>query len=243
MEGLTHDLNEISRDEMIESNFRLVTYVASRYYSKYIGTDVYEDIYQEGCIGLLQAVDNFDPSLGNEFSTYAVPMIYGSMRRYIRDNVRQNGLKISRSILELQSKILHLRDSENSSVEEMAEKLSVSKQQVLDCINSLGGVRSLDEPISDDSGDSLGCFVSCEESGYAEIESDEYADKIAEFIQKNYTGVTREILEELLWTQVFFDDKLSQMELATRYKVSQVTVSRVMRKFASDARKYGLIAG
>ena len=149
----TGDLS--AREELICGNLRLVLSIIKRFSGRRENVD---DLFQVGCLGLVKAVDNFNTELGVKFSTYAVPMIIGEIRRYLRDN---NMLRISRSIRDLAYKALRarediLRDREcEPSLDEIAQALDVTKEALSEAMEAVVEPISIYEPVYTDGGDSL----------------------------------------------------------------------------------------
>ena len=129
------------------ANFRLVLSVVQRYVSK---TNNLDDLFQVGCVGLVKAVDNFDTSVGVKFSTYAVPMIVGEIRRFLRDS---NSLKISRSIRDtafqtlLAREILETHYDREVSLEEVSKAIDLPLSRIVYCLDAINEPISLNEPI------------------------------------------------------------------------------------------------
>ena len=138
------DIN--AREKFINGNLRLVLSVIQRFYNKGENLD---DLFQVGCIGLIKAIDNFDVNQNVQFSTYAVPMIIGEIRRYLRDN---NSIRVSRSIRDLAYKALGIKEKiykENqreATIEEIAKQLEVSKEEVIMSLDAIQEPISLQEP-------------------------------------------------------------------------------------------------
>jgi len=144
-----------SRDALIDGNLRLVLSIIQRFSSRKENMD---DLFQVGCIGLIKAIDNFNTELEVKFSTYAVPMIIGEVRRYLRDN---NSIRVSRSVRDLAYKALQMREEltresfSEPSVEQIAEKLNEKKEIIVSALEAISEPVSLYEPVFNDSGDSL----------------------------------------------------------------------------------------
>ena len=125
------DGDEKAREEFIRGNLRLVLSIIKRFYGKGENLD---DLFQVGCIGLIKAIDNFDINQNVQFSTYAVPMIIGEIRRYLRDN---NAIRVSRSMRDLAYKALGIKEriykeqQRDASVEEIANELGIEKEEVI----------------------------------------------------------------------------------------------------------------
>ena len=144
-----------AREELANGNLKLVLSILKKFQNK---TDNMDDLFQIGCIGLMKAIDNFDLKHEVRFSTYAVPMILGEIRRYIRDN---NGVRISRSIKENAYKILRYKDDfiiENSReprTDEIASHFQISEYEVVSALMCLTETVSISEPIYNDVGDTI----------------------------------------------------------------------------------------
>ena len=144
-----------TRDKFIQGNLRLVLSVIQRFSNRGENPD---DLFQVGCIGLIKALDNFDTSHGVKFSTYAVPMIIGEIRRYLRDN---NSIRVSRSMRDLAYKSLQARESLASqlqrepTVTEIAAELDARREDVVMALESIQEPVSLFEPVFHDDGDAI----------------------------------------------------------------------------------------
>ena len=144
-----------TRDKFIQGNLRLVLSVIQRFSNRGENPD---DLFQVGCIGLIKALDNFDTSHGVKFSTYAVPMIIGEIRRYLRDN---NSIRVSRSMRDLAYKSLQAREmlsnllQREPTVTEIASELDVKREDVVMALESIQEPVSLFEPVFHDDGDAI----------------------------------------------------------------------------------------
>jgi len=144
-----------ARELFINGNLRLVLSIIQRVNSRGENLD---DLFQIGCVGLIKAIDNFDISLNVQFSTYAVPMIIGEIKRYLRDN---NPIRVSRSIRDLAYKIMAIKERvakdnlKEPTVEELAKELGVEKEDVIVSLDAIQMPVSLQEPIYNDGGDSV----------------------------------------------------------------------------------------
>ena len=129
--------DEEARNEFIRGNLRLVLSVIQRFYGRGENPD---DLFQIGCIGLIKSIDNFDLSQGVQFSTYAVPMIIGEIRRYLRDN---NSIRVSRSVRDLAYKTIQFKEKYNKekgkepTIEEIAKELSVEKEEIAFALDAI----------------------------------------------------------------------------------------------------------
>ena len=149
------DGDKVARSEFINGNLRLVLSVIQRFSNRGENPD---DLFQVGCIGLIKSIDNFDLSQNVQFSTYAVPMIIGEVRRYLRDN---NSIRVSRSIRDLAYKVLALKEKNSKegkkelTIEEIAKKLDVEVGEVAMCLDAIQTPVSLQEPVYGDGSESI----------------------------------------------------------------------------------------
>ena len=181
-----------------------------------------DDLFQVGCIGLIKAIDNFDLSHGVKFSTYAVPMIIGELRRYLRDNTP---IRVSRSVRDLAYKALSVKDelsaklSREPKIEEIAAKLGVPKEDVALALDAIADPVSLYEPVYSENGDSVYvmdkvCDVSnTDESWLESIAISQAIDKLSP-------------REKRIINLRFFEGR-TQMEVADEISISQAQVSRL----------------
>ena len=144
-----------AREEYIKGNLRLVLSVIQRFSSSNENVD---DLFQIGCIGLIKAIDNFDVTQNVKFSTYAVPMILGEVRRYLRDN---NSIRVSRSLRDTAYKALYARDAltkknlREPTIMEIADEVGISKEEITYAMDAIQTPVSLYEPVYTDGGDPL----------------------------------------------------------------------------------------
>jgi len=144
-----------AREKLVNGNLRLVLSVIQRFNNR---GEFVDDLFQVGCIGLMKAIDNFDLGQNVKFSTYAVPMIIGEIRRYLRDN---NPIRVSRSLRDIAYKALQARDSltnkfsREPTVHEISEVLNVPKEDVVFALDAIQDPVSLYEPIFNDGGDPI----------------------------------------------------------------------------------------
>ena len=144
-----------AREKYIKGNLRLVLSVIQRFSHSNENAD---DLFQVGCVGLMKAIDNFDVTLDVKFSTYAVPMIIGEVRRYLRDN---NSIRVSRSLRDIAYKAIYTKENflkENNrepTIEEIAGKLDMEKEMVLFALDAIVTPMSLYEPVYQEGGDTL----------------------------------------------------------------------------------------
>mgnify|MGYP001639092290 FL=1 len=208
-----------AREELISGNLKLVLSVIRRFSGRGENPD---DLFQVGCIGLIKAIDNFDLSHGVKFSTYAVPMIIGELRRYLRDNTP---IRVSRSVRDLAYKALSVKDelsaklSREPNIEEIAAKLGVPKEDVALALDAIADPVSLYEPVYSENGDSVYvmdkvCDVSnTDESWLESIAISQAIDKLSP-------------REKRIINLRFFEGR-TQMEVADEISISQAQVSRL----------------
>ncbi len=221
--------DNFARDLLIEGNLKLVLSILKRFTNR---TDNMDDLFQIGCIGLIKAIDNFDLSHEVKFSTYAVPMILGEVRRYIRDN---NPIRVSRSLKDIAYKSLKIKEkyiSENGiepPIEYLAENLNVTTNEIISALESLKEPISMFEPIYNDGGDTIYLFDQIEDKKNSNIE---FSNKIAinEAIN-NLEDREKKILDER-----YIIGK-TQMEIANDLNISQAQVSRLEQKAIKQLKK------
>ena len=221
--------DEEARAKFIRGNLRLVLSVIQRFYGRGENAD---DLFQIGCIGLIKSIDNFDLSQGVQFSTYAVPMIVGEIRRYLRDN---NMVRVSRSVRDLAYKVLAVREKalrENKkepTVDEIAKELGVEKEEIAFCLDAIQDPVSLQEPVYGD--DTENIYV--EDQIKDKKNSDEnWSDGIAiNEAMKKLKKQEREIL-----TKRFFEGR-TQTEVAEEIGISQAQVSRLEKSAINHIRR------
>lgn len=209
-----------ARQKYIEGNLRLVLSVIKRFSASNENVD---DLFQIGCIGLIKAIDNFDSSLNVKFSTYAVPMIIGEIRRFLRDN--SNSIRVSRSLKDTAYKaiyakeILIKRNMKEPTINEIASEIGIAKEDIVYALDAIQNPMSLYEPIFTDGGDTL--YV---------------MDQISDKKNKEETWVEHLSLSEAMKrlgereheiiTLRFFVGK-TQMEVARMIGIPQAQVSRL----------------
>lgn len=208
-----------AREKLISGNLKLVLSVVGRFSSR---GDNPDDLFQVGCIGLIKAIDNFDTTLGVQFSTYAVPMIIGELRRYLRD---YNTIRVSRSVRDLAYKALTVRQELSRSlereptVEEIAKKLDSTKEEVAAALDAIAEPISLYEPVFNESGDSVYVMDKvCDEKNTDEAWLESIA--ISQAIEKLSPR------EKMIINLRFYRGK-TQMEVAKEINISQAQVSRL----------------
>ena len=220
-----------AREAYIEGNLRLVLSVIKRFSSSNENVD---DLFQIGCIGLIKAIDNFDTSLNVKFSTYAVPMIIGEIRRFLRDN--SNSIRVSRSLKDTAYKAIYARDSltrknlKEPTIEEIAAEVGISKEDIVYAMDAIQNPMSLYEPVFTDGGDTL--YVMDQISDKKNKEETWVEHLSLSDAMKNLSEREHEII-----TLRFFEGK-TQMEVAEMIGISQAQVSRLEKNALRTMRTY-----
>lgn len=210
--------DEKAREELINGNLKLVLSVIQRFTNRGEPPD---DLFQVGCIGLIKAIDNFDLTLGVKFSTYAVPMIIGEIRRYLRDN---NSVRVSRSMRDTAYRAIQVRErlsnemNREPTVEEIAEELDMKKEQVVIALEAIVEPVSLYEPVYSDGGEAIYVMDQIGDKNTADSWMDEILLKDA--IQ-NLSDREKRILN------LRFMLGKTQTEVAEEVGISQAQVSRL----------------
>ncbi|MBU3191276.1 RNA polymerase sporulation sigma factor SigG [Clostridium bowmanii] len=218
------------RDTFINGNLRLVLSVIQRFNNR--GENV-DDLFQVGCIGLMKSIDNFDLSLNVRFSTYAVPMIIGEIRRYLRDN---NSIRVSRSLRDIAYRALQVRDrlvnqdNKEPTVSQIAKELELPREDVVFALDALQDPVSLFEPIYHDGGDAI--YVMDQISDTKNLD-DSWLENIS--IKEAMKKLNDR--EKLILNLRFFDGR-TQMEVAGEIGISQAQVSRLEKTALKHMRKY-----
>lgn len=222
--------DEEVREEFIKGNLRLVLSVIQRFSNRGENPD---DLFQVGCIGLIKALDNFDTSHGVKFSTYAVPMIIGEVRRYLRDN---NSIRVSRSLRDTAYKALQAKEKlsrellREPTVTEIAKELDVKREDVVLALDSIQDPISLFEPVFHDNGDAV----------YVMDQVKDMKNTDAKWIENISLSEAMKKLsprERNILTMRFFEGK-TQMEVAQEISISQAQVSRLEKNALKYMRKY-----
>ena len=219
-----------AREEFINANLRLVLSILQRINPR--GENI-DDIFQIGCVGLIKAIDNFDISLNVQFSTYAVPMIVGEIRRYLRDNT---SLRVSRSIRDLSYRIMLIKEKcakeniKEPTVEELAKELGVEKEEIIVSLDAIQMPVSLQEPVYSDSGDNVYIEDQLKDKKNTE---DIWASNITiKDSLKKLNERERKIVQKR-----FFDGR-TQIEVAEELGISQAQVSRLEKSAIKTIRRY-----
>lgn len=219
-----------AREEFINGNLRLVLSVIQRFSSR---GECMDDLFQVGCVGLIKSIDNFDLSHGVRFSTYAVPMIIGEVRRHLRDN---NALRVSRSLRDTAYKALQVRtrfineQNKEPHISDIAKALNMKEEDVVFALDAIQDPISLFEPIYHDDGGAIYVMDQVRDDKNSEdlwldgIAIDSGLDKIGE-------------RERSILKLRFFDGK-TQTEVAKEIGISQAQVSRLEKTALKAMRKY-----
>lgn len=219
-----------ARETYIEGNLRLVLSVIKRFSSSNENVD---DLFQIGCIGLIKAIDNFDSSLNVKFSTYAVPMIIGEIRRFLRDN---NSIRVSRSLKDTAYKAIYAREAltrrclKEPTIEEIAKEVGISKEDIVYAMDAIQNPMSLYEPIFTDGGDTL--YVMDQISDKKNKEETWIEQLSLSEAMKKLSAREHEII-----SLRFFAGK-TQMEVAEKIGISQAQVSRLEKNALRTMRNY-----
>ncbi len=218
------------KDEFIKGNLRLVLSVIQRFNNRGENPD---DLFQVGCIGLIKAINNFDTSHGVKFSTYAVPMIIGEVRRYLRDN---NSIRVSRSLRDTAYKALTIKErmsrelQREPSLSEIAKEMAIPREDIVLALDAIQEPISLYEPVFHDDGDPIYVMDQVKDTKNSDqhwIENISLSEAMAKLSPRE-----RHILELR-----FFEGK-TQMEVAEEISISQAQVSRLEKNALKYMRKY-----
>ena len=222
--------DEEARELYIKGNLRLVLSVIKRFQSSNENVD---DLFQIGCIGLIKAIDNFDTTLNVKFSTYAVPMIIGEIRRYLRDN---NSIRVSRSLRDIAYKAIYAKENylkqhlKEPTIAEIAEEIGIEKEMIVYAMDAIQNPVSLFEPVYTEGGDTL--YVMDQISDKKNRE-DQWIENLSlrEAMQR-LNDRERHIIELR-----FYEGK-TQMEVAKEIGISQAQVSRLEKNALKSMKNY-----
>ncbi len=220
--------DKTAREKLIQGNLRLVLSVIQKFTNRGENMD---DLFQIGCIGLIKAIDNFDPVHEVKFSTYAVPMIIGEIRRHLRDN---NSVRVSRSIKDVAYKAMQVKEKliaehqKEPTVEQIARELGISKAQVVMALESIVEPVSLFDSVYSDGGDAV--FV-LDQLG----DSSDDKDWIEEIAFKDVMNSLNEREKKILGLR-FMQGK-TQMEVSREIGISQAQVSRIEKSVLDKIKK------
>lgn len=220
--------DELARDEFVIANLRLVLSIVQRFYGK---RDKSDDMFQVGCVGLMKAIDNFDMSLNVKFSTYAVPMIIGEIKRYLRDN---NSIRVSRSLRDIAYKALQAREQfskkfgKEPTLDEIAKLIDTPVKSVSFALDAISDTVSLNDPVYDD-GDTVRIM-----DQIADTKHDD--DSLNEILSlKNALNKLGKREREILLLRYFIGK--TQIEVSDAIGISQAQVSRLEKNAISEMRE------
>ena len=210
--------NELAREKFITGNLRLVLSLVRRFWAKNANAD---DVFQAGCVGLIKAIDNFDVTVGVRFSTYAVPMILGEIKRYLRDG---NSLRVSRSIRDTAYQVLKVRekleaDDEDVTYDKIAKEMNIAVSEVAYALDAISDPVSLYEPVYNKSGDTV---LLLDQIFDAKNNDEVWTEKAA-----LYDAIAKlEGREKKILFLRYFEGK-TQTEISQEVGISQAQVSRL----------------
>lgn len=219
-----------AREQLIKGNLRLVLSVIQRFSASSENAD---DLFQVGCIGLMKAIDNFDRSLNVKFSTYAVPMIIGECRRYMRDN---NAIRVSRSLRDIAYKAIYAKEriireeDREPTIDEIAKEIEVDKEMVVMAMDAIATPVSLYDPVYQEGGDALYIMDQVSDKKNKEenwVENISLKEAMNRLSEREYHIIRLR----------FFEGK-TQTEVADEIAISQAQVSRLEKSALKSMKKY-----
>ncbi len=220
--------DKFAKEELINGNLKLVLSILKKYNNR---CDNMDDLFQVGCIGLIKAIDNFDLKFDVKFSTYAVPMILGEVKRYLRDN---NSVRIARSIkdiayraLTVKEKLIHELNRE-PTIKEIAKELDLTEYEVSNAIDSMKDTVSIFEPIYNDGGDTIYLADQIEDKN-SKMKQVEERIALNEAIEKLKDKEKYIIIERYIMGK-------TQMELADEIGISQAQISRLEKNALNNIK-------
>ena len=219
--------DKAAREKFIVGNMRLVLSLVKRFWAKNANAD---DVFQAGCVGLIKAIDNFDLSVGVKFSTYAVPMIIGEIKRYLRDG---NSLRVSRSIRDTAYRVLKVREAieerdEEATIDKIAAEMEVAVSEVVYALDAISDPVSLYDPVYNKAGDTLLLMDQlCDEKNNDEVWTEHVALNEA-------MGRLGEREKRILFLR-YYEGK-TQTEISEEVGISQAQVSRLEKNALNKIR-------
>lgn len=219
-----------AREKLIKGNLRLVLSVIQRFAASNENAD---DLFQVGCIGLMKAIDNFDRSLNVRFSTYAVPMIIGECRRYLRDN---NAIRVSRSLRDIAYKAIYAKErilkeeDREPTIDEVARAIEMDKETVVMALDAIATPVSLFDPVYQEGGDTL--YIMDQVSDKKNKEDNWVEDISLKEAMKKLSDREYNIIRLR-----FFEGK-TQTEVANEIAISQAQVSRLEKSALKSMKNY-----
>ena len=220
--------DEFAKDDLINGNLKLVLSILKGYSNR---TDNMDDLFQVGCVGLIKAIDNFDLSHEVKFSTYAVPMILGEVKRYLRDN---NGVRVTRSLKDIAYKGLKVKEeltnklNREPTIKEIADKLELTEYEVNQAFEAMRDTISMSEPIYNEGGDTI-------------YLSEQIADN-KQKVELDMIIMLKEALKSLKDKERFiiykrYFEGITQMELSEEIGISQAQISRIEKNSLETMKK------
>ncbi len=222
--------DDTARETFIKGNLRLVLSVIKRFHNSNENVD---DLFQIGCIGLIKAIDNFNTELNVKFSTYAVPMIIGEIRRFLRDN---NSIRVSRSLRDTAYKAIYARENlikknqKEPSIMEVADEIGIAKEEIVYALDAIQNPMSLYEPVYTDGGDTLYVMDQIKDKKNRE-------ENWVEHLSLNEAMKKLNKRESEIISLRFFEGK-TQMEVADHIGISQAQVSRLEKNALRIMKNY-----
>lgn len=220
-----------AREQFIKGNLRLVLSVIQRFSGN--NNESADDLFQVGCIGLIKAIDNFDRSLEVKFSTYAVPMIIGECKRYLRDN---NAIRVSRSLRDIAYKAIYAKDmlmkrlDREPTIEEISEEIEIPKEDIVNALDAIATPMSLYEPVYQEGQDVL----------YLMDQVSDKKNKEDNWVENLSLREAMNRLDDREYNIIklrFFEGK-TQTEVADEISISQAQVSRLEKNALKTMRSY-----
>ena len=217
-----------AKEDLINGNLKLVLSILNTYSNR---TDNMDDLFQVGCIGLIKAIDNFDLSHDVKFSTYAVPMIIGEVKRYLRDN---NGIRVTRSLKDIAYKSLKIKElltnklNREPNMQEIANELGLTEFEVNQAFEAMKDIMSMSEPIYNDGGDTI--YLS------EQIADDSRKLELDTLIMmKDALKALSEKERYIIYKRYF--EGITQMELSESIGISQAQISRIEKTSLKTMKK------
>lgn len=218
-----------AREMFLYSNMRLVLSIVKRFANK---SDNIDDIFQVGFVGLIKAMDNFDEKFNVKFSTYAVPMIIGEIRRFVRDN---SAVRVSRSLRDIAYKALQARErlsrtnSNEPNIEQIATEANLSTRQILTALDAISEPISLFDPVYNDSSENVMIMDQIKD---IKNTSEEFIDHVVLKEALNNLGMRE---KEILWLRYYLGK--TQIEISNQVGISQAQVSRLEKNALEEIKK------
>ena len=224
-----HNGDVYAKDELINGNLKLVLSILKKYQNR---CDNMDDLFQIGCIGLIKAIDYFDLSHEVKFSTYAVPMIIGEIKRYLRDN---NSLRVSRSVKDLALKIIRKKEEiltikgREPTISELAKELEITEYELANALDSMKDVMSMFEPIYNDGSDTIYLCDQLEDK-HNKLYDLETKISLKDALKKIKEKEKYILLERFIYGK-------TQVELASELGISQAQISRLEKSGIENIKK------